>query len=398
MINVDFNFSSVKKKVLLRAPVLTQSGYGVHARQIAKWLLDKSNVDLHIQPLQWGVTPWLLNPDSLGGLVGRIMERSTDPKRGEYDVSFQLQLPNEWDPLMAKVNVGITAGVETDKCNPEWIDRCNSMSHIVVPSKHVADTFRNTGALTKPLNVIPEAYPDELTSSMPTKVDDIDFATPFNFLIVGQLTGNNPENDRKNIFYAIKWFCEAFKDVTDVGLIIKTNMGRNTSLDRNGVKQILSKLLSEVRQGLFPKVHLLHGDLSDAEMASLYKHRQVKALLAPTRGEGYGLPILEAAACGLPVITTGWSGHMDFMGKGKFIKLEHTLVNVHESRVDGSIFVKGARWAQPSEDDFKQRLLKFYRGADIPRQWAEELKPRIVQEYSQVAIQKIYDERLAEYL
>lgn len=398
MINLDFNFANGKKKVLLRAPVLTQSGYGVHARQIARWLLSKENIDLHVQPLQWGVTPWLLNSASQNGLVGHIMERSVDPKRGEYDVSIQLQLPNEWDAQLAKVNIGVTAGVETDKCNPTWINHCNSMTHIIVPSKHVVETFKNTGGLTKPIDVIPEAYPDELASATLTKVDDMSFSTPFNFLIVGQLTGNNPENDRKNIFYAIKWFCETFKDVPDVGLVIKTNTGRNTSLDRNSVKQILSKLLSEVRPWQFPKLHLLHGDLTDAEMASLYRHRQIKALLAPTRGEGYGLPILEAAACGLPVITTGWSGHMDFMGKGKFIKLDHVLVDVHDSRVDGSIFVKGARWAQPSENDFKQRLLKFYKGSDVPRQWAEELKSRILKEYSQVAIQKIYDEKMAEYL
>ena len=397
MMNVDFN-SSGRKRVLLRAPVLTQSGYGVHARQIARWLLEKTNIELHIQPLQWGVTPWMLNPDSQRGLIRSIMEKTVEPRRGEYDVSIQLQLPNEWDPGMAKVNVGVTAGVETDRCNPQWIQHCNAMTHVVVPSKHVVDTFRSTGNLTVPVSIIPEAYHDELAESSPTKVDEMTFSTSFNFLIVGQLTGNNPENDRKNVFYAIKWFCETFKDNADVGLIIKTNLGRNTALDRTNVFQLLKKLLSEVRSGLLPRVHLLHGDMSDSEMASLYRHRQVKALLAPTRGEGYGLPILEAAACGLPVITTGWSGHMDFMGKGKFIKLDHTMVDVHESRVDGSIFVKGARWAQPSEADFKARLQKFHKGPEVPRQWAAELKEKVLTDYSQVAIQKIYDEKLVEYL
>ena len=65
--------------------------------------------------------------------------------------------------------------------------------------------------------------------------------------------------------------------------------------------------------------------MDESEISALYRHDIVKALVAPTRGEGWGLPILDAAVCGLPVIATKWSGHLDFMKQVKFLDLDYNL-------------------------------------------------------------------------
>lgn len=384
------------KTVVLRGPVLTQSGYGVHTRQVARWLMSRKDFDVKFVTLPWGDTPWLLHPDLHDGLAGEIMKRSVTPNF-KADISFQLQLPNEWDPTIAPVNIGITAGIETDRCNPEWIDACNAMSAVVVPSQHAKSCFTNTGTVKKPMLVIPEAYADAIrTPELPTLPQ---FSTSFNFLVFGQLTGNNPESDRKNIFYTIKWLCETFKDDPDVGIIVKTNVGKNSRIDRNLTKGLLSGVVNESRRGATtPKVHLLHGDMNEAEVASLYKHPQIKALVSLTRGEGYGLPILEAAASGLPIIATGWSGHLDFLKHGKYVSIYYQLGDVHPSRVDGKIFVKGARWANPSEEDFKKRVLKFRQSNSTPKQWATELEKVILDKYSLNSVSKMYDEALKEFI
>ena len=82
---------------------------------------------------------------------------------------------------------------------------------------------------------------------------------------------------------------------------------------------LITKLLHETRKGQFPRVHVLHGQMNESEVASLYRHEKIKGIVSLTRGEGFGLPTLEAAASGLPVIATGWSGHMDFLNQGKFV-------------------------------------------------------------------------------
>ena len=385
------------KTVVLRGPVLTQSGYGVHSRQVAKWLLGRQDLDVKFVATPWGDTPWIINPSACDGLAGQIMQRAVSPEAvAGTDVSLQLQLPNEWDPKLSRVNVGITAAVETDRCHPEWVSACNAMNLVIVPSQHAKQCLANSGNVTKPIIIIPEAYSEAITApELPTLPD---FPTPFNFLIFGQLTGNNPNSDRKNIFYTIKWLCETFKNDKDVGIIVKTNAGRNSKIDRNLVTNLMKQLLAEVRPSGNPKFYLLHGDMSDQEVASLYRHNQVKALVALTRGEGYGLPILEAAASGLPVIATGWSGHLDFLKHGKFISVYYQLGEVHPSRVDNKIFVKGARWANPSEEDFKKRALKFRESSSTPKQWALDLQKKVTDLYSIEKVCQAYDAALREVL
>lgn len=389
------------KKVIVRGPALTQSGYGVHCRQIVKWLMSKPNIDIKFQALPWGDTPWILDRYAHDGIIEKILMNTVDivvkPEQ-KYDVSFQLQLPNEWDASIAKFNVGVTASVETDLCNPEWISHCNKMDLVIVPSKHAAASLQKHTSLRTAVVVVPESFSDEILKSddqLPTLPK---FSTDFNFLIFGQMTGDNPYNDRKNIYFTIKWFCEAFKNDKDVGLVIKTNSGRNTFLDKNKTKQILNLLVKECRKGDFPRIHLLHGDMSDAEVASLYRHPQIKALLTLTRGEGYGLPILEAAASGLPVIATGWSGHLDFLNHGKFINISYSLKEIHQSRIDGKIFLPHMKWAEVDEEDAKKKMLKFRSSSSLPKEWASDLLQVIRQKYSHDAIKEVYNEVTKEFL
>jgi glycosyltransferase involved in cell wall biosynthesis len=353
-------------------------------------------VNLITQIVSWGSTSWLINPDDEDGLIREIMGRSREVK-GPADVSVQVQLPNEWDSQLARYNIGVSAVVETDICNPQWITACNQMDHIVVPSNHAKSTLDRTGQVEKPVSVIPESFFEQI-SNPDLQPLDLDIKTKFNFLVVGQITGNNPQNDRKNLFKTLKWLCEAFAKDPDVGVILKTNSGRGTSIDRKITQKLVNDLVNEIRPGPFPRIHLLHGNLTKEEMASVYRIPSVKAFVSLTRGEGYGLPLLEAAASDIPVIATNWSGHLDFLGKGRFIPVNYVLQPIDKSRVDGQIFIPGSKWAEVLEKDFKKKVKKFRENPDTPTDWAKSLGETVRREFSQSSIEEIYTRELGSYI
>jgi glycosyltransferase involved in cell wall biosynthesis len=217
-------------------------------------------------------------------------------------------------------------------------------------------------------------------------------------LVFGQLTGNNSENDRKNLLHTIRTLCEAFASSPDVGVFLKTNSGKSTKIDKFITRTTLTNVLTQVRKGPYPRFYFLHGSFDDREIASLYRHPKVTALVSLTRGEGFGLPILEAAASDLPVIATDWSGYLDFMNLGKFIKVNRDIKEIHPSRVDSNIFMKDARWAFPDEQDFKEKVLKFYKKNEKPRAWAQELGETIREQYSFQSIASMYDLKFGKIL
>lgn len=384
-------------KVLLRGPLLTNSGYGIHSRQLFEWLYKREDIELTVECLNWGRTSWLLDSNLENGIIGKIMSKSKPVEKGSYDYTFQVQLPDEWDNSLGIINIGVTALVETDKCSKNWVECCNKMDKIIVPSTFTKNVLLNSGIVNKPVYVIQEWFDNRISnkSLIDKTLNDVRYKnikTDFNILVVGTLTGQNENDDRKNIIKTLEWCCQEFKDNSKVGIVLKTSFGKGSEIDKKFTKEFLQNKIKKIRSGEYPKIYLVHGNLKSEEIISFYHHHKIKVFALATKGEGYGLPLIESAASGLPIITTNWSGHLEFLEPENFNPVDYQLVDVDKSKIDGRIFIEGTKWANPDEASFKKQLKYVYENYDIVKEKSKKMKKNIVINFNSSIIMKKYDE------
>ena len=369
--------------VHIKGPLLSISGYGVHARQVFRWA-NEQGFYVTTDITRWGNTPWYTDRNECGGLINKIMETSS-PLRVKPDVSFQIMLPSEWNNTLAKRNFGVTAVVESDKCSETWINACRRMDHVIVPSEFSKRVLVNSGLKSKKVTVIPESYIDAIDKET-TKLP-LNFETEDNYLMFGQVSGDY-ETDRKNTALGLAMFCRTWADDPTKGLVVKTNSGNNSSVDRQKSRNYLKSVVDQVRKGPFPKIYFLHGYLNDEEVASLYIHPKIRGLISFTHGEGFGLPLLEAAASGLPVCATGWSAHTEFLNLGDWTKLEYELTEIPRKKVDGTCWVSNSKWASPIQSKVGQTLKQF---SNIKKSDVKELQRKVKSKYAWSSVSKHYD-------
>ena len=359
----------MKKLMLICAPVSSRSGYGDHARDLVRAFIKLDKFNIKIMDVNWGETPRNALDNELDkNIIDCILP---EPKMdSQPDVYVDIRIPNEFQ-TWGKVNIGITAGIETTAVSNKWIEGCNKMDLTIVPSEHSKDGFvkalyekmqqlpngeqQKVGELKleKPMEVLFEGVDEnvykQIDDSSLDLVDDIkeDFA----FLHVGLWGKGGYGEDRKDIAKLVKVFYESFANKKkQPALILKTNAATFSILDREDCLRKINDIKSMFpKDWNLPNVYLLHGSLSDEEMNKLYNHPKVKCFVSLTHGEGFGRPLLESTMVGLPVITSAWSGQMDFLSQTDSLLLGGELIDVPKSQHWKDIIIEGSKWFNVNE-------------------------------------------------
>ena len=354
-----------KPLVLVTGPVATRSGYGSHSRDICRSLISMDKYNIKIFPVRWGSTPQNALNDADPNdkvIIDRLMNDANLEK--QPDVHIHVVIPNEFQPV-AKYNIGITAGIETTACPPEWIEGMNRMDLNIVPSKFTKETLENMSfdrvdeqskekigelKVNKPIEVLFEGTDTNIFKK--TKVFSKELNDKFSkikedfcFLFVGHWLQGDLGNDRKDTGMLVKTFLETFKNVKNSPALLMKSSGATFSLtDKREILVKIEDIKNSVDAKVLPNIYLLHGDLTDDEMNELYNHPKVKSHVTFTHGEGFGRPLLEASISQKPVIAPNWSGHVDFLTKNLSVLLGGSMKKVSKQSFQKGIYVKDSYW------------------------------------------------------
>jgi glycosyltransferase involved in cell wall biosynthesis len=413
--------TEIKPLCIVRAPCATRSGYGDMSRDIIRHLIEYDKFDVLVHSVNWGDTP--MNAlDENNPKDKMILDRFIKgPVNKQPELFVSITVPNEFEPL-GKYNIGITAGIETTIASAPWIEGCNKMDLILTISEHSKSVFENSKykfktpqgqegvlELTKPIEVLHNCIDTNVfgkkapTDPEFTKTLD-SIPEQFAFCFVGHWLRGDYGEDRKNVGMLIKIFLETFKQVVDKpqpALILKTSSAGFSILDREEILHKINQVRSSVElsgQQQLPSIYLLHGELTELEMNTLYNHPKVKAHVSLTKGEGFGRPLLEASVSGKPVIASGWSGHLDFLDNEGAVLVGGELKNVHESSVWENVIMKEAGWFSPNIQQAANAFAAVFFEYVGFKNKAYNLSVRNRKEFSYESIQKKTWELLTKYV
>lgn len=265
----------------------------------------------------------------------------------------------------------------------DWVQCLNEMDEVWATSEFSKKAFVDSG-VTRPVFNIGEGvdpnyfHPGITPYPNPPK-------EKFRFL------SNFAWGRRKGVDVLFEAFRKEFSEGEDVCLMLKVL----PSFSGHDIKEEL-KLVFD-RKGAAP-VYLYDMELPRWELGRLYT--TASAFIWPSRGEGFGLPAIEALACGLPVIASNHSAHLEFLtvdGKPRpGVLLLDGKVEPYDK--GDSIYYPGFNWFNPSVEHLRKLMRELFNDYQTYKESALSTSSDIRKEFDwQVSTQKIVDRLEAIY-
>ena len=294
--------------------------------------------------------------DRLEGMDGIALERISRTGGGAgpaLPLPAQVEVRHQFPPDLRPPASGRLAVIqpwEFGAAPAEWVEGINrNVDELWVPSAHVRDTYVESGVDPDRVVVVPNGVDLETFSpagaAMPLDAPGV------RLLFVGGLI------DRKGPDLLVAAFLDAFSGRDDVTLVIK-----DFGADGIYPKADRRKLREYSDSGQLPRIVYLHRDMPVSELASLY--RACDVLVHPYRGEGFGMPVLEAMACGLPVIVTAGGPTDEFCPDAAGWRIRSRRNRYPEQRC-GRWATAGWPWMlEPDPGHLRELLVEAVAGAD----------------------------------
>jgi glycosyltransferase involved in cell wall biosynthesis len=248
---------------------------------------------------------------------------------------------------------------ESDRLPSSFVENLSLADVIWAPSHWAKKVLVTHGIEEAKIDVVPEGvngahyhpYLRKRQAKAPSEI--------FTFLAVGKF------EERKSYAQLLNAFSQVFGNNSSVQLLIKADY----FLDLEKKHQTLQKMVDSFS---LKNIKIVQGSVTENDLLVLYSYAD--AFVFPSRAEGWGLPLIEALATGLPAIATNYSGHSEFLEgmSGLYMPLQYDIIPIEdEEYLKFWDFDHGAsgNWAQVNVDDLGQKMLEM---KNMHGQWIQK--------------------------
>ncbi len=319
-------------KIVWKGSFYDASGYGNMSRLFVNHLAKYCDVSIINKSFKPSVDIF-----ELKNLIGKYNTKEL------YEIAISGITPDLYKTILnSKLNYIYTM-FETDNIPYKWLPFFPKPQNFIVPSEFVKNVFINKAkVIPEKINVIPIGYDKELIC--PLKKEDVrkELGIPNDKKVFLTVCDYNPRKGVYELFKAIN----RFKDNKDIVFLLKFAPIQNTK----------DYIINEIRLRLKNKnVKLVIDFIPDEVLNTLY--RAADYLLSPTRGEGYGLPIIEAMSHGVVPIVTNWGSHLEFVKDSGFL-IDYKLEEIKYGDLNSDIIelYVGHKWAVCNIDSIEHNI------------------------------------------
>lgn len=340
------------------------SGAAAHSmRSLLSAMVHALGVELSIEDLAPNRAPKVAVPPALASVYPALAARRIDPRR-YWHVRHATPQDEERHLVHGRVDVSpfgrnvwyLTPETSRYTVVPREI-YTRYLTRIWVPSAHSARTMAASGVPADLIDRVPHGVDSAVYRPSDIPRDERTFV----FLTVVNATGWK----RKGLDVLVRAYLAAFKADDDVALVIHSRKGGDAVAD------VLAD--AGYRAGESPEI-----EVEARRVDSLVgRYQAADCYVQPTRGEAFGLAILEAMACGLPVIVPRWGGHLDYCTDDSGLLIDTTLAPVDRDPE------RRGQWAEPDVDHLVHLMRSVHadrelgrrlgkRGRAVAEQWSWE--------------------------
>lgn len=294
---------------------------------------------------------------------------------------------------------------ETDRVSPEHVRRCNQMDAVWVPTDFHMSTFVKSGV--DPSKVVKVVQAVDVTFFDPAK--HVALPLPIGFSVMApddsDSTWNTVNSKAKGFVFlsVFKWeqrkgwdvllraFLQEFSGADDVALYLLINAYHSDTDFSGKIHRFVKNSSIEEPVLGWAEVRVIDEHVPQSALPRLYK--AADAFVLPSRGEGWGRPVVEAMAMELPVIVTNWSGPTEYLTEQNGYPLDvDRLAEVTEGPF------KGHLCAEPSVEHLRGLMRLVFEDPEEGRRKGRKAREDMAEKFSPEVVARIVTDQIQQVL